>query len=96
MSDIIRTAGLTSQAAVEAIGNRYNLVLIAAQRTRELARGAAKLVPSKYGHCVTALLEIEQGKVGIEYLLKTPGPEPRRQLKTPVTEPRRRLNSQYR
>ena len=78
MSDTIRTAGLTSQAAVDAIGNRYNLVLIAAHRARELARGSAKLVPSTHGHNVTALLEIEQGKVGIEYLLKTPSPEPRR------------------
>jgi len=46
MRDIDRTAGLTSQAAVEAIGNRYNLVLVASQRMRELARGSARRVTS--------------------------------------------------
>ena len=30
-----RTAGLTSQAAVEAIGNRYAMVLVGARRMRE-------------------------------------------------------------
>jgi DNA-directed RNA polymerase subunit omega len=78
MRDIDRTAGLTSQAAVEAIGNRYNLVLVAAQRMRELARGGTRRVQSRYGDGVTAMLEIEQGKVGIDYLLKAPQAEPRR------------------
>jgi DNA-directed RNA polymerase omega subunit len=78
MRDIDRTAGLTSQAAVEAIGNRYNLVLVAAQRMRELARGDTRRVESRYGDGVTTLLEIEQGKVGIDYLLKAPQAEPRR------------------
>ena len=32
-------ARITSQNAVEMIGNRYELVLIAARRARELARG---------------------------------------------------------
>jgi DNA-directed RNA polymerase omega subunit len=78
MRDIDRTAGLTSQAAAEAIGNRYNLVLVAAQRMRELARGAPRRVESRYGDGVTTLLEIEQGKVGIDYLLKAPQVEQRR------------------
>jgi DNA-directed RNA polymerase subunit omega len=78
MRDIDRTAGLTSQAAVEAIGNRYNLVLVAAQRMRELSRNSARQVESRYGDGVTAMLEIEQGKVGIDYLLKAPQVEQRR------------------
>ena len=78
MRDIDRTAGLTSQAAVEAIGNRYNLVLVASQRMRELARGSVRRVESRYGDGVTAMLEIEQGKVGIDYLLKAPQDEQRR------------------
>lgn len=78
MRDIDRTAGLTSQAAVEAIGNRYDLVLVASQRMRELARGGARRVESRYGDGVTALLEIEQGKVGIDYLLKALQVEQRR------------------
>jgi DNA-directed RNA polymerase subunit omega len=78
MRDIDRTAGLTSQAAVEAIGNRYELVLVASLRMRELARGAQRRVQSRYGHGVTAMLEIEQGKVGREYLLREAAAAPRK------------------
>jgi DNA-directed RNA polymerase subunit omega len=78
MRDIDRTAGLTSQAAVEAVGNRYELVLIAAQRMRELARGSRARVTSRYGHGVTAMLEIEQGKVGREYLMREASASPRK------------------
>jgi DNA-directed RNA polymerase subunit omega len=78
MRDIDRTAGLTSQAAVEAIGNRYELVLVASLRMRELARGSRARVTSRYGHGVTAMLEIEQGKVGREYLMREAGAAPRK------------------
>ncbi len=61
-------AGLTSQAAVEAVGNRYDLVLIGAQRVRELSRGAAARIEPRYGNLVTAQVEIEQGLVGRDYL----------------------------
>jgi DNA-directed RNA polymerase omega subunit len=80
------TAGLTSQAAAEAIGNRYDLVLIAARRVRELRRGdAAKIEENRHGAVVTTLLEIEQGKVGMEYLLKDPHVATRQQHRTPRT-----------
>ena len=65
-----RTAGLTSQAAVEAIGNRYALILVGARRMRELSRGDMPRVAKGHGHSVTALLEIEQGKVGVDYLFR--------------------------
>ena len=65
-----RTAGLTSGAAVEALGNRYDLVLVAAQRARELRRGHAPKIATKYGPIVTSILEIEAGTVGTDYLLK--------------------------
>ena len=65
-----RTAGLSSQDAVEAIGNRYALVLVGARRMRELGRGDAPRVEKGHGHAVTALLEIEAGKVGLDYLLR--------------------------
>ena len=74
-----RTAGLTSQAAVEAIGNRYAMVLVGARRMRELGRGDKPKIMSTHGHSVTAMLEIEQGKVGIDYLLREQELEPRRQ-----------------
>lgn len=63
-------ARLTSQAAVEMVGNRFDLVLIASHRARELKRGDMPRVPSKNGPNITALREIEAGKVGREYLEK--------------------------
>jgi DNA-directed RNA polymerase subunit omega len=63
-------ARLTSQAAVEQIGNRYNLVLIAAQRVRELRRGRRPKLATTNGPVVTALREIEAGLIGVEYLKK--------------------------
>lgn len=63
-------AGLTSQAAVEAVGNRYDLVLIGARRVRELRHGHRSATVSGYNPTVTALLEIESGQVGRDYLQK--------------------------
>ena len=65
------TTGLSSQAAVEAVENRYDLVLIAARRVEEHRFGAVK----------TALLEIEAGKVGRDYLYKENDVAPRRRHK---------------
>ena len=65
-------ARITSQRAVEAIGgSRYDLVLAASQRARELRRGAMPLVESDNGPVVTALREIENGKYTLEDYLKT-------------------------
>lgn len=75
------TLGLTSQNAVEAVGNRYDLVLIASRRCRELARGDLPRIASKHGHVLTTLKEIEFGKVGREYLTKNLDVEPRRQTR---------------
>ena len=77
-----RTAGLSSQAAVEAIGNRYDLVLVGARRMRELGRGDRARVTSSHGPAVTALLEIEAGKVGADYLLREQDLAERRPRKT--------------
>ncbi len=80
------TVGLTSQAAVEAVGNRYDLVLIAARRVRELHRGDAKRIDeTRFGSTFTALLEIEQGKVGRDYLYKEAHVEARRQSRVART-----------
>jgi DNA-directed RNA polymerase subunit omega len=73
-----RTLGLTSQLAVEAVGNRYDLVLIAARRVRELKDGAEPRVQSRHGATLTALKEIEQGHVGRNYLYKNDDVEQRR------------------
>jgi len=71
-------AGITSENAVTAIGNRYDLVLVAARRLRELNRGDAKRVLSRHNNSVVVLEEIEQGKVTKDYLYKEIDPEPRR------------------
>jgi DNA-directed RNA polymerase subunit omega len=57
---------------VEMIGNRFNLVLVASARVREIRRGSKPLVDNinKSAPSVLALKEIEAGKVGIEYLKK--------------------------
>lgn len=56
-------ARITVEKAVEQIGSRFDLVLVAAQRARELRNGSAPRV-DKPAHSVTvtALREIEQGK----------------------------------
>ena len=76
------TLGLSNQAAVEAVGNRYDLVLIGARRARELGRGdKPKLDGPKHSPVVTALKEIEQGLIGRDYLYKELDIEPRRRHK---------------
>ena len=62
--------GQSSEEAAIAIGNRYELVLIASQRARELRRGHKPMITVPNGFIVTALKEIEQGLVGREYLKK--------------------------
>ena len=68
------TSRYTSQNAVEMIGNRYDLVLIASIRARELKRGYKPLIDTNNKPIVTALNEIERGKIGIEYLKKVKKP----------------------
>jgi DNA-directed RNA polymerase subunit omega len=69
--NLIRTVNDTDKC-VEMIGNRFNLVLVAVTRTREIKRGSKPLVDNINNSTpiVTALKEIENGKVGIEYLKK--------------------------
>ena len=63
-------SGRTSQDAAAMIGGQFNLVLIMALRVRELKNGHVAKVVTKAGPSVTAMEEIEQGKIGIEYLEK--------------------------
>jgi DNA-directed RNA polymerase subunit omega len=68
----VKMARITSEEAVTAVGNRYDLVLIASRRVRELRHNWAPHVTPKKGENATvlALREIEQGYVGRDYLLK--------------------------
>ena len=63
-------ARITSQNAAEAIGNRFEMILIAAARIRELKSGHLPKVICNNGPTVTALREIEEGLVGRDYLKK--------------------------
>jgi DNA-directed RNA polymerase omega subunit len=58
--------GRTGQRAAEMIGTRYDAVIIAANRIRELNRGDAARIERRYGNRVTAIQEIEAGLVGYE------------------------------
>lgn len=64
--------GLTSEIAARKIG-LFNTVLVASRRVRELKHGHAPLIkPDRHGINITALREIEEGKIGSEYLYKDP------------------------
>jgi len=65
-----KMARITSDAAVTAIGNRYEMILVAARRARELGRGDMPRVSKVSSHAVTALREIEQGFVDRSWLYK--------------------------
>jgi DNA-directed RNA polymerase omega subunit len=69
-----------SEGAVLAVGNRYDLVLIASARVRELVRGDKPKLTTTARPSVTALLEIENKLVGREYLKKIKD-EPRKERK---------------
>lgn len=63
-------ARVTVEDAVDKIGNRFDLVLVAARRARQIAiEGKEPLVPSGGDKpTVTALREIEEGLVTAESL----------------------------
>jgi DNA-directed RNA polymerase subunit omega len=60
----------TSELAVAQVGNRFDLVLILAKRARELKAGHRAKVTDAGGVSATALMEVEQGLIGREYLKK--------------------------
>ena len=65
-------ARYNSELATRAVGNKFDLILIASRRVRELRNGYRALMPTdpKENATVTALREIEAGLVGRNYLLK--------------------------
>jgi DNA-directed RNA polymerase omega subunit len=67
-----RGTGIDTQQCVENVGgNRFNLVLIAAARAREIKRQNRESDKREHVHSnITALEDIQSGKVGIEYLKK--------------------------
>jgi hypothetical protein len=60
----------TEQCVRQAGGGRYDLILIAAQRLRELKR-IHRENTTRYVTCVDALLEVQDGQVNLtDYLAK--------------------------
>jgi DNA-directed RNA polymerase omega subunit len=70
MSTKVLSTALNMQKCSDNIGNRFDMVLIASHRTREIQRGYRKLVDTQNSPVVTALQEIEAGLIGREYLKK--------------------------
>lgn len=69
-------ARITSEEASRAVGSKYDLILIASRRVRELRNGYAPEIANTHrSEIITALREIEQGKIGRDYLLKNPNIE---------------------
>jgi DNA-directed RNA polymerase subunit omega len=69
-------ARITSEQASRQVGSKYDLVLIASRRVRELRNGHAPHISDPHPSAIiTALREIEQGQVGRDYLMKNPNIE---------------------
>jgi len=64
-------ARITSQKATEVYGNKFELVLAASQRAREIKNGSTPRVESTNGPIITALKEIEEGKYTRKDFLST-------------------------
>ena len=62
---------IDTNKCVEKVGGRFDLVLIASVRAREIARKHRNdEMSTQVNAPVSALLEIQEGKIGREYLKK--------------------------
>jgi DNA-directed RNA polymerase omega subunit len=69
MIDNSRARKLDLEKCVEQAGNRFDLVVIAAARAREIRRQHAFSDRFEHKHpAVTALLDVQEGRCGPEYL----------------------------
>ena len=62
-------ARITVEDCLHKIPNRFELVVIAAQRAKELLKGTLPLVPSDNKEVVTALREVAAEKVWKKFLM---------------------------
>ena len=60
-------ARITVEDCLEKIPNRFELVLLAARRAKQLLKGARPLVQSDNKEVVASLREVGEGKVRMEY-----------------------------
>jgi len=76
-------ARVTVEDSLENVGNRFDLVLIASKRARNISMGAEPMVSADNDKpTVIALREIADGLVGEDILKEAPPPPP-----APVVEP---------
>ncbi len=59
-------ARITVEDCLRHVPNRFELVLVAAQRAKQLLKGSRPLVDSDNKELVTALRETAAGKVAVE------------------------------
>jgi DNA-directed RNA polymerase subunit omega len=60
-------ARITVEDCLERVPNRFELVLLAARRAKQLLKGARPLVESDNKEIVTALREVAAEKVRLQY-----------------------------
>jgi DNA-directed RNA polymerase subunit omega len=60
-------ARITVEDCLAHVANRFELVLVGARRAKQLLKGARPLVQSDNKEVVTALREVAEGKVQVEY-----------------------------
>lgn len=60
-------ARITVEDCMEKVPNRFELVLLAARRAKQLLKGARPLVESDNKEVVAALREVGEGKVTMRY-----------------------------
>lgn len=60
-------ARITVEDCLEHIPNRFELVLVAARRAKQLLKGARPLVDANNKEVVKALREVGEAKVGMRY-----------------------------
>ena len=67
-------ARVTVEDCVDKVPNRFDLVMLASHRAREITAGSPPTVDRDNDkNPVVALREIAEGKIGIEMLKKVPG-----------------------
>jgi DNA-directed RNA polymerase omega subunit len=73
-----RGTDIDTDKCVTRIGNRFNLVILAAARSREIRRQNRESLKFEHVHTnVTALLEFQSGELDINYMKKVKFNEPR-------------------
>ena len=66
----LNATNLDIETCVEKIGNRFDMILIASERARELNRGHRSKMNTNRQPISTALHEIQAGLIGRDYLNK--------------------------